>query len=395
MQLFSDYERTNLSNKGTRESTYGFLDGSAQPKFARARAILEKLFQEYPPERQAEFSRRFNMADDGKYLGSFFEMYCYALLRSQNFPVIVEARLGGGNPVDCLVGSLENPRFCLEATVALNAETDQESHKKVEELCNALNRIPSNGINLTIEVESESEQNLSYSRICRMVRQWVDGLDIDKVSDSSSDDDDENPLTYVWDHDGWTIRFEVVQHPRAKDDALVSYHSFGVRWVGIERQLRNKLEQKAKQHKRVLGNLQIPYIVAVDSLASNSIVFNDTVREELFGKEITCINPETGESFVTYAPFLPNRPQHEDGYWLGRSGPRNRHVSAVLLVNELLPWSVENMTPILWHNPWAENPLDASQWQGPQMKAGQTGLPMMPVPGETARRLLHLDRFGI
>jgi hypothetical protein len=61
------------------------------------------------------------------------------------------------------------------------------------------------------------------------------------------------------------------------------------------------------------------------------------------------------------------RPYSEKGLWFAQGGPRNRKVSAVLLVDELMPWSVAHKTPILWHNPWAERPLTPNLWQGPQM----------------------------
>ena len=73
----------------------------------------------------------------------------------------------------------------------------------------------------------------------------------------------------------------------------------------------------------------------------------------------------------------------ENGFWRTRKRARNRQVSAVLLIEELMPWSVARKTPMLWHNPWAERPLDPNIWQGPQM------IPNMDVPEPYMQ-----ERFG-
>jgi hypothetical protein len=49
----------------------------------------------------------------------------------------------------------------------------------------------------------------------------------------------------------------------------------------------------------------------------------------------------------------------KNGFWHGPSGPRNTHVSGVLLLPETGLWKLreEKWQPVLAVNPWAEHPL--------------------------------------
>ena len=71
-------------------------------------------------------------------------------------------------------------------------------------------------------------------------------------------------------------------------------------------------------------------------------------------------------------------------------------MSAVLLVDELMPWSVARKTPVLWHNPWAEKPLDPNIWLGPQMISNRDApeLYMQERAGKKGYEIFHLQRGG-
>ena len=125
--------------------------------------------------------------------------------------------------------------------------------------------------------------------------------------------------------------------------------------------------------------------LAIDSLGCD-------IGEVLFGKEVALFDTQSEEVTLTRSPLLPNRPRIENGLWFARRGPRNQQVSAVLLVDELMPWAIAHKTPILWHNPWAEKPLDHELWQGPQMKPDMSASPpqMRYREGKEAFEIFHL-----
>jgi hypothetical protein len=53
----------------------------------------------------------------------------------------------------------------------------------------------------------------------------------------------------------------------------------------------------------------------------------------------------------------PQQIRQRNGFWMHESGPQNRRVAAVLTVVQLHPWNSPRVAPMLWLNPWAENPL--------------------------------------
>jgi hypothetical protein len=52
----------------------------------------------------------------------------------------------------------------------------------------------------------------------------------------------------------------------------------------------------------------------------------------------------------------------KNGFWHGPNGPRNQHVSGVLLLPETGLWKLreENWQPVLAVNPWAQQTLPAA-----------------------------------
>ena len=116
------------------------------------------------------------------------------------------------------------------------------------------------------------------------------------------------------------------------------------------------------------------------------------IGEAFFGKEVLLIDTQTEKATLTRSPLLPNRHRGENGLWFARSGPRNRQVSPALLVDELMLWAIAHKTPVLWHNPWAEKPLDPNLWQGLQMVPDMNASPprMQHRDGKQAYGIFHL-----
>src|SRR5258708_12025910 len=124
MQLFDDSVRTYEGFKESRESIYQFLNRSAQPEYEATRNLLEKWFQDYPEPYKINLSKEFRSKPDKQHLGSFFELYCYSLLRVQEFAINPQQVLDKmkGNPVDFLIKSSDSQLFYLEATVAADSD---------------------------------------------------------------------------------------------------------------------------------------------------------------------------------------------------------------------------------------------------------------------------------
>jgi hypothetical protein len=390
-QLFEDKIRTDREFKKPRESSYAFLNRSALPKFEQTRQLLEKWFQNYPatPEQNRVALRgRFRAKLEKQHYGAFFELYCHEFLRQQGFLVLPEYVVDEsvGRPIDFLVQSPET--FYLEATVAMESDTSAKGQKTLEELRYTLNKLDDPNFRLGLEVKQESDQALPYVQIREDLHDWLLTLNPDEILMKEQIQRSYNlPYCYLK-RDGWNIVF--IAHPkpveqRGRIGETVIYENTTAWRAKPQNSLYKSLEGKEDKY----GKLQYPYVIAVDILAIDSLGCD--IGEVLFGKEVILLDRESKEAKLTRSPFLPDRPSQENGLWVSRSGPRNQRVSAVLLVDELMPWSAARKTPVLWHNPWADKPLRPDIWLGPQMIPDMSGSRMRYQEGKQAWEILHLD----
>ena len=374
MNLFDGGERNYTEYRAPQESNFAFLNRSALPKFERTRLLLERWFKECPAPYQAALGTSFRSNRNTQHWGAFFELYCHALLRHQGFAPcvqeIVDSRVN--RPIDFLVQKAVTPLFYLEATIATDSNHALANLEKVWELIDALDILNEPNFQVSLEIESESPQNLPLARIRSSIHSWLETLDPEEVAEQRKSKVYEKHPHWLWDRDGWRLVFFAIPRPqkeRGRTSKTVLYHFWDAQRVEAQTSLKDALEEKADRY----GELQLPYVIAVDVLARDS--FASDVGDILFGKQVVLIDTQKERSTLTRSPLLPNRHRNENGLWLARRGPRNRQVSAVLLVDELMPWSIAHKTPVIWHNPWAEKPLDPDLWQGPQMIANMEASP--------------------
>ena len=185
MLLFDDGERHYTEYKAPQESNFAFLNRSALPKFERTRTLMESWFHDYPAVHQASLRANFRSDRDTQHWGAFLELYCYSLLRNQGFTLSVEQIVDAAvnRPIDFLVQKDEAALFYLEATVATDANQVLSNQRKIWELIDALNDLNEPNFQVSLEVECESQQNLSYTRIRSAIHGWLQKLDPDEVAE--------------------------------------------------------------------------------------------------------------------------------------------------------------------------------------------------------------------
>lgn len=111
--------------------------------------------------------------------------------------------------------------------------------------------------------------------------------------------------------------------------------------------LHGALDEKSRRY----GALDKPYLIVVAD-GKDQFFSKDSIQAALtdavLGDEIVQFNG--GNASVARA---------RNGFWHGPQGPRNRHVSGVLLLPETGLWKLreEKWQPVLAVNPWAEHPL--------------------------------------
>lgn len=51
--------------------------------------------------------------------------------------------------------------------------------------------------------------------------------------------------------------------------------------------------------------------------------------------------------------------RQRNGFWMRGGEPRNTRLSAVITGTDVMPWTIAQVWPRLWRNPWAARPVDA------------------------------------
>jgi hypothetical protein len=131
----------------------------------------------------------------------------------------------------------------------------------------------------------------------------------------------------------------------------------------------------------------LPYIIAVNRLGDyiNDIDEID-IFEALFGKEKYVLNTLAGSTSMSRDP---------DGLWIGHTGPRNKKVSAALIISQLKPWTILVSNPKLYHNPWSNQKFDQNLWTGEQFIPNERKTSLEKIEGKIAKEILELDRDSL
>ena len=76
---------------------------------------------------------------------------------------------------------------------------------------------------------------------------------------------------------------------------------------------------------------------------------------------------------------------------MGPKGLQNKGVSAILIIHDLMPWTIAKKSPVLWHNPWARIKFDPNLWKGPQKLPNFANQRMEFIKGKQACEIFKLD----
>jgi len=247
MNLFDTLERNYTGYKTPQESSFAFLNRSAQPKFERTRTLLESWFRDYPAAHQTALGTSFRSNRDTQHWGAFFELYCHALLRHQEFTTSVQEIVDTAvnKPIDFLVQKKNISLFYLEATVATDSNTVLANQRKVWELIDVLNELNEPNFQVSLEIESESTQNLPSSQIRLELHAWLQRLDPDEVFEQRKVLEHDKHPHYSWERNGWKIRFFAIPRPpddRGTPGETVFYQLYGARWEEAQNSLQKSLK---------------------------------------------------------------------------------------------------------------------------------------------------------
>ncbi len=385
MLLFDDVVRTQLRARRETEPSFDYLNHSARPAVLAFREMAERWFQHFPDAGKADLRARFRSPIEIQHQGAFLELYIHELLARSGYALEVHPSVAGTDArPDFLARTDDRARFYVESTLAgVPSSEEQAAAARIAQVYDSLNAMDSPNFFLEVQVHGAPTTPPPSRGLRRELANWLGTLDPDAIGELCQAGRFGELPQLRWVHEGWEVEFRPLPKS-AKFRGLPGIRPIGMvvpqaQWLNTHGDLKEAVEKKAKKY----GNLGLPFIVAVNVLSLHCD--NVDIMNGLFGQETIVVTEMADGTLKTREGA-----REPNGAWMGPQGPRNTLVSGVLVVANLCPWNMGVLTPELFHNPSALNPLETDKWQLPQCVPNLTAGRVHHRGGITAAELLQI-----
>lgn len=335
------------------ESTYSYLCRSDRPAFVYAREVLENWFSEYPASHSAHLRTRFQAKDDLVHSSALAELATYHLLRRLNCTVTMPplgARASKYPDFECATQGGE--RFFVETTAIANEAAFVETPAE-RSILDAIEAVRSPRYWINVSREGRITRVDGRGRFQREVQRFVDGALIGTEATSREFEIGDGHVT-------------VSVFPRRHDSGgrALGASFGGAGWGVGGGPVASTVAGKANHYKE----LEAPLVLIVNSHLIHDIV--ESFEAGLFGPNM--VPPDGRTDALNGAPAL-----------VGRSGPRNTRLSAVVGVRNLQAWTLDSAETRLFRNPWARFPAPHVLGALPACNV-IPGEPVVRIPGASS-----------
>lgn len=335
MKLFDDFERTLKGRANHDHSSYEFINKSAWPAANYVRGLLEMWCVEFPLD--TDFVNRFKSDNYQKHVAAFFELVMYSWLRAQDYEVKLHelAAIDSQRRPDFCISKLDKKVLYAECTLSALPDYDPGIERLRNQITDILESIPCPKYWLSVSFEKCSTNSLSKKKIINFVSKLIEeGLE-------RYDPANFERMRWTFRECGWEMEFSLFPKSINTTRTLGATHHGPAGIIYSEKPLRASLDRKKGSS---YGNLTHPYVICVNS--SDFYLDDLSIMQTLFGQK-------AGQSHFDI------KEKDNDGFFLYNGRPINTSVSAVLIVNSLVPWNLHVAKSSLWHNPFASLPLHA------------------------------------
>jgi hypothetical protein len=222
-------------------------------------------------------------------------------------------------------------------------------------------------------------------RLRKALNSWLSSLDFKAIDADYKAGNFVATPTFEWNHEGLTLLFAPIPKSpktRGTTDARPLGVIMGASHIlSTDEDIRDAIEQKTKKY----GKLALPLVIAVNVVSEHCDEIH--INNALFGSEAIEFTRRSDGSIQERLDV-----RQPNGIWFGEKGPRNRNVSAVLIGSQIDPYTASSVTPQLIHNPYAESPLDASDYPLPQCVPDRATSTMKKKAGRSASEFLRLPK---
>lgn len=382
MQLFDEIKEMYSLPKRHSEGSWTYLNKTTSDGFAYVRQILQQWFDEYEaaPKKKEQLQQQFRSHESERHLDAFFELYLYQMLKRIGFEIKVEPKIGERYP-DFSIASNLTEEIIVEAKSIYPADWFGSEKGIENSLIDYLDEhLDSPQINLGIEFLRTSSNTLSYSKLLKQVQSWISKLDVESLLRLPSSEYHDNPqkLEYRERDSEWQIEFTAYpmrKYIHEKRHRII--HVFGPKVFAPQdaKSLFRALGRKNSHY----GEFNKPYLLSINMMSS-SLDYDD-VFDSLFGTLIHHIYDDGSDDFS----------RHPDGAWWGPRGPQKQRMSGILLFKRLHPTSIGRVEPVLWHNPFAEFPIQPSHFPFKQQIMRNEDRSMQLIEGTFTPTMLGIE----
>ena len=343
MSLFENIERTHVDDRDLGESTYSFLNRSAQPGVGRTRKLLESWFEKVDAVSRNDLQARFRSRDDQFHEGAFFELFLHELLTRLGFVIDIHPNIKGGSKhPDFLARHPDGGRFYLEATVVGELSGPFTRSANEQDVIDKLNTLTSSHFRIGVHMDGELLRTLARKDVIPPFQELMNAYTTDEVKHKIDAGrmyaaPSQKIKCGNWTLEGWLVPNSAQDRSIVHSPQLVMEPYRAMRTDSVSR-VKKALMKKAGNY----GPLDAPLIVAVNA---RDMFYNGkrNDKEMLFGKEQLVYSGERLDSSA-HIDRIP------DGLW-----SQNSKIDAVMRFQRVDFWNLINATVCLYTNPQKTN----------------------------------------
>lgn len=358
MTLFSDVAPIDGHGRHTI-SSYDYLAGSVRPEAAEARSMLEGWFEAYPKEHKEQLRSRFRARRDVAHDAAFLELCLHRVLsRIEGLSLTVDPRLPNvATSPDFEITRGDGFRAIIEATTATGL-TDRErgQQRNAEILIETIRQVQSADFFLDVTIVGTVTSLEGIRTVPNSLRRFLNELSYDAVANGfpywvDGPRGERQEYSVLVTRSGFAFRATAMPRGDMRGEMASALGTWTTGDVARYRETQTWVREAISEKANKYGNLGCPFVIAIN-VFDFALQTRDIVHAVLGSHQVRLhINEETRE--VVRQEHLYGR----DGSFGTPDAPAKRNVSAVLCVNRLTPWSVNDRRVTMVHNPWAEFPM--------------------------------------
>lgn len=180
-QLFCSVEqRQGLRTE--RETTFEFLARGGRPEAVEIREWMEKWFQEFPADHRMNLKNRLQLEGFGEFMGTYFELQIFAMLRRLNCHVEIHPCFDGTESTVDFRVKHGNLKFYVEATVCgINQGILRSNANEEDAVCKIRETVTHRHSDVWLEATGELCKTLGRHRLVGPIKGLLESCTADEV----------------------------------------------------------------------------------------------------------------------------------------------------------------------------------------------------------------------